>query len=76
MCSSAFESLSMDWLAPIPKSLRRRHIVSDGPLRGPEGSGSWSEREGLDGILDIIVVDWYRDLGRTAELGLPDPWPH
>jgi len=60
-----FESLSTDWLAPIPKSLRRRQIVSDGPLRGPEGCGSPFERVGLDGSLGIIV-DWHKNLGKTV----------
>ena len=46
-------------MAPIPKSLRRRQVVSDGPLRGPEGCGPGSGRVSLDDVLGIIVY-WHK----------------
>ena len=61
MSSSKFELLSMDWPEPMAKSLRLRHVVSDGPLRGPKG-GFGSDKLGMDGVLGIgIIVGWHKD---------------
>lgn len=59
-------------MAPMPKSLRRRQVVSEGPVRGPGGSESASERETLDGVLGIIA-DWHKDPKRRAGLGVRCP---
>ena len=57
--SSTFELLSTDCPEPMANSLRRRHVVSDGPLRGPRGGGFGSDKLGMDGVLGIgIIVDW------------------
>ena len=52
---------------PMPKSLRRRQVVSDGPVRGPGGSRFRSERVELDDVLGSIV-DWHKDRGWTVRV--------
>ena len=59
------ELLSVDCPVPMPKSLCRRQVVSDGPLRWTEGCRFRSERLGLDAILGNMV-DWHKDRGATV----------